>query len=294
VNPVVLQIASGNAFFIGMGLTVIAFALRLWLDGRVSISALTVGWLVGISLVVLSSTPMSWWLYGCWFAFCVAVRIIFVVRTSLQVRASSVIAFTVLSLSLCLIELPYHRMEPVTVFANQPVYVVGDSISAGIFDGERPWPTVLGDLSQLRVINLSRAGATIETAMGQTGHINAENAVVIVEIGGNDILGHTDRRTFYGQLDTLLGKLKNGNHRIIMFELPLLPFWNAYGTNQRVLAQKYGVTLIPKSCLAGVLGAKGATVDGLHLSPEGHEMLARAVFGLLRIEGPVETTKYTK
>lgn len=131
----------------------------------------------------------------------------------------------------------------------------------------------------------------VKTALDQAGQIKAVNAVVIVEIGGNDLLGHTDRRTFYGQLDTLLGKLKNDNHRIVMFELPLLPFWNAYGTNQRVLAEKYGVTLIPKSCLAGVFGSKGATLDGLHLSQNGHNKLARAVFGLLRIEKPIDDAK---
>ena len=59
MNPVVLQIASGNAFFIGMGLTVLAFVLRLWLNGRIWVSLLTIAWLLGIGLVILSATPMS-------------------------------------------------------------------------------------------------------------------------------------------------------------------------------------------------------------------------------------------
>jgi acyl-CoA thioesterase I len=288
VNPVVLQIANGNAFFIGMGLTVVAFALRLWLNSRVAISLLTVGWLIGISLVILSSTPMSYWLYGLWLAFCVAVRIIFIIRMSFQLKASTIIAFTFLSLSLCLTELPYRQAQPVTVFTNQPVFVLGDSISAGIGGKERVWPVLLGDLSHLKVINLARPGATIETALDQASQIKTVNAVVIVEIGGNDLLGHTDHRAFYEQLDKLLGRLKKGNHRIVMFELPLLPFWNAFGTDQRVLAEKYRVTLIPKICLAGVFGSKGTTLDGLHLSQHGHNKLARAVLGLLRIEKPVE------
>jgi acyl-CoA thioesterase I len=288
VNPVVLQIASGNAFFIGMGLTVLAFALRLWLNSRVSISLLTAGWLAGISLVLLSATPMSYWLYALWFGLCIAVRIAFIAQTSFQLKASTIIAFSFYSLSLCLTELPYRWVQPVTVFTNQPVYVLGDSISAGIGSKERAWPAVLGDLSRLKVINLARPGATVETALDQAGHITALNAIVVVEIGGNDLLGHPDRRAFYRQLDQLLGRLKKGNHRLVMFELPLLPFWNAFGTDQRVLAEKYGVTLIPKSCLAGLFGSKGATVDGLHLSQKGHNQLAKAVFRLLRIEQPVE------
>jgi acyl-CoA thioesterase I len=283
VNPVVLQIASGNAFFIGMGLTVIAFALRLWLNGRAWAVLLTVGWLVGISLVVLSATPMSFWLYGLWFVLCVAVRMAFHARTSFQLKASTVIAFAFYSLSLCLTELPYRLVPGVTVFPDEPVYVLGDSISAGIGTKEHTWPEVLGDMSHLKVINLARPGATVETAMDQARKISAADALVIVEIGGNDLLGHADGQTFYRQLDMLLLKLKSGNHQIAMFELPLLPFWNAYGRDQRVLAEKYGVTLIPKSCLAGIFGSKGNTLDGLHLSQKGHNELAMAVYRWLKI-----------
>lgn len=288
VNPVVLQIASGNAFFIGMGLTVIAFALRLWLGGRAWVSLLTVGWLLGIGLVILSATPMSFWLYGLWLGLCVMMRITFLVRTSFQSKASIVIAFAFLSLSLCITELPYRLVQRVTVFQNQPVYVLGDSLSAGIGTKERAWPAVLGDLSHLKVINLASPGASVETALDQASHITTTNSLILVEIGGNDLLGHTDSRAFYGQLDKLLGMLKKGNHRIVMFELPLLPFWNAFGRDQRVLAEKYGVTLIPKSYLAGIFGLKGATLDGLHLSQKGHNQLARMVYRLLRIEKPIE------
>ena len=291
MNPIVIQIANGNAFFIGMGLTVVGFALRLWLNSRVSSALLTVTWLVGISLVVISATPMSYWLYGLWFAFCIAVRVMFIVRTSFHLKAATVIAFTFLSLSLCLIELPYRWVEPVTVFANQPVYVLGDSISTGIGNRERTWPAMLGDLSHLKVINLARPGATVETALVEADGIAPARSLVIVEIGGNDLLGHTDHTEFCKHLDKLLSRLRKANHRVVMFELPLLPFWNAFGMDQRVLAEKYGVTLIPKSFLASVFGAKGATLDGLHLSQTGHHRLAEEVFGLLRIEKPVDDVK---
>jgi acyl-CoA thioesterase-1 len=283
VNPVVLQIASGNAFFIGIGLTVIAFVLRLWRSSRVWVSALTVGWLVGISLVVLSATPMSFWLYGLWFALCAAVRIAFYVRTPFKWRAAMTGAFAFYSLSLCLTELPYRRVEPIAVFSSQPVFVLGDSISAGIGTKERTWPDVLGDLSHLKVTNLARPGATVETALDQARNITADDSLVIVEIGGNDLLGHTDSHEFYRQLDRLLVRLKQGSHRIVMFELPLLPFWNAYGSDQRFLAEKYGATLIPKSCLTAVFGSKGSTLDGLHLTQKGHDELALAVYQYLRI-----------
>ncbi len=68
-----------------------------------------------------------------------------------------------------------------------------------------------------------------------------------------------------------------------MFELPLLPFHSGYGEVQRTLAKKYNVILIPKKVLTNVIGADGNTLDGLHLSQQGHDALARAVFRMLAI-----------
>jgi acyl-CoA thioesterase-1 len=226
---------------------------------------------------------MSFWLYGLWLGLCVMAWVAFIARTTFPLRVSTIGAFAFFSLSLCLTELPYRLVQRVTLFTKQPVFVLGDSISAGTGTKERAWPDVLGDLSRLRVINLARPGASVETALDQANHITAINALVIVEIGGNDLLGNTDSRSFYRQLDKLLGKLKKGNHRVVMFELPLLPFWDAFGRDQRVLAEKYGVTLIPKSYLAGVFGLKDATLDGLHLSQKGHNALAKSVYSLLKV-----------
>ena len=68
-----------------------------------------------------------------------------------------------------------------------------------------------------------------------------------------------------------------------MFELPLLPFWNNFGRDQRELAKKYGVTLIPKKYLVSVFAGNGNTVDGLHLSQKGHDDLAAKVYGLMKV-----------
>ncbi|MCI0456532.1 MAG: hypothetical protein L0Z62_06080 [Gemmataceae bacterium] len=58
-----------------------------------------------------------------------------------------------------------------------------------------------------------------------------------------------------------------------MLELPLLPRAWAFGAQQRRLAAKHGVVLIPKRLLAGLLLTEANVVDGLHLSPAGHARL---------------------
>ena len=70
-----------------------------------------------------------------------------------------------------------------------------------------------------------------------------------------------------------------------MFELPLPPLAFRYGETQRRLAAKYEVALLPKRLLIGVLTSSGATVDGIHLAPNGHERMAKLVEKLLNIDG---------
>lgn len=160
----------------------------------------------------------------------------------------------------------------------------GDSISAGISDHERCWPATLSDLAGVPVVSLAKAGATAESALVQAKGITRPNSLVIVEIGGNDLLGDTDDAAFHRQLDTLLNTLHAQGHRLLMVELPLVPFRNAYGKAQRELARKYTAALLPKRCLSKVLGMQNGTVDGLHLSPDGHAALARIIAGTLEIQ----------
>jgi acyl-CoA thioesterase-1 len=291
MNPIVVLIANGDIFFIGVGTTVAAFILRLWLTNRYAIVLLTAAWLIGISLVVLSAAPLPPLLYALWFALCIGARLKIGNPTkadisgnrfsSNKLRITITAAFAVFSLIICLCELPFHLATRISVSKAQTIYVVGDSISAGIGKKERIWPNVLGDLSQLKVVNLAQPGATLETAIYQVSRISSTQSLVFVEIGGNDLLGKTDSRTFYRQLNDLLEKLKSKNAQIALFELPLLPFWNNYGRDQRILAKKYDITLIPKYVLVKAFAGKGNTIDGLHLSQQGHDELASMVFKLL-------------
>ena len=73
-----------------------------------------------------------------------------------------------------------------------------------------------------------------------------------------------------------------------MFELPLPPFYNAFGIIQRRLAKKHGVTLIPKRVLMRVLSGSNATLDSIHLTQHGHEMLAASVWEILGFDEPGE------
>lgn len=283
MNPVVLQLANGNLFFGGLVMIVAALFLRLWFEGRILGLVLRIGYIAGIAFVIFSATPLPLWLYFLWFGLCVAAALA-VFSITLSFRRKMLASFTAMlcSFVMCLVELPYHLSPTIRVSPKQIVFVIGDSISAGISAKERSWPDDLADISHLKVINLARPAATVETAMDQITGIVGSNALVLVEIGGNDLLGHTDSKTFYLQFDQLLGKLAAGNNQIVVFELPLLPFCNAFGKAQRNLAKKYDAILIPKHFMTDAFGLPDGTVDGLHLSQKGHDALANSINSLFK------------
>jgi len=283
VNPIVLQLANGNLFFVGLVMIVAALFLRLWFEGRILSLILRIGYIVGIVFVIFSATPQPIWFYCLWFGLCVAAALaVFSKELTFQRKMLMSCAVSLCSLVMCLVELPYHLSPTIKASPKQTLFVVGDSISAGISAKERAWPDVLADISHFKVINLAKPAATVETAMGQIAGIVGSNSLVLVEIGGNDLLGHTDSKIFYIQLDQLLGRLAAGDNQVVVFELPLFPFCNAFGKTQRNLARKYNAILIPKHYMTDVFGLKGGTVDGLHLSQKGHDALANAINSLLK------------
>lgn len=290
MNPFILLFADGTMFFVGMLLTVVAVCSARWLTEQGWRSVSAVGSRVGILLVIVSATPVPLWVYGVWLALCVSTLILSA-RNTIDASSHTVarahrtllVLTAGLSILLCFWEWPYRREPEIAVSPGTTIYIVGDSISAGMGAKERNWPEVLADSTALRIVNLARPGATVKTAFAQVEEIPPRRSVVIVEIGGNDLLGGTKRDAFEESLDALLARLRSDGHRTVMFELPLPPFRNAFGRAQREAARRHNATLIPKHCMTGVFGTRDGTLDGLHLSQAGHDALAEEIEGILRL-----------
>lgn len=183
-----------------------------------------------------------------------------------------------------LLELP-HRIPPSPPTGRpQRLIVVADSLSSGGYGERMAWPEILA-AEGLPVRDLSMDGATVGTALQHKIPVVRREARpgdwVLVELGGNDMLGNTGPDEFAGQLDRLLAELRGdpaAPRTVVMMELPVpLGQW-AFGRHQRELAARHGVVLIPKRVLAGVLLADGHTGgDRIHLTQAGQDALAAAL-----------------
>lgn len=281
---IALQLASGTAFFYG---STVFIAMAGWLMFRKGNALLRVACLLGMVFVSASSTPLPYFFYPLW-----ATGLLALIGansfSNAKFRCLAALAVIVLSLVAAGMELPHLFAPGAVIDRHDAIFVIGDSITAGVRDHDRDptWPTLLRNERGLHIIDLSQAGATLASALSQQRAIpqdQVDHSAVILEIGGNDLLGEVGAARFESDLDKLLMAVRPKALSIVMFELPLLPFHNSYGIAQRNLAKKYHIPLIPKRCFTNVIGASEATIDGLHLSASGQILMAELV---LRVIGP--------
>ena len=160
--------------------------------------------------------------------------------------------------------------------------IVGDSVTAGLGDPRvTTWPRLLSLNRPLEICDLSHAGETVESAMLRLEASPLGDGLILLEIGGNDLLGPTTMRSYARGLEELLRHVCSPERTILMFELPSIPLFNEFGRIQRRLAAQYGVILIPKRYFVSVLTAADATVDGVHLSQHGQDLMADLIWQLI-------------
>ena len=282
INWIVGRFISGQVLFVGSALCWFGCLLRKFSRQRWTQAATRIVVIVGALLVVSSATPLPFWMYGIFFG------VLLLTWLRLASRAARHDKFDYFTLVLLLAQAlvmagteTYHRRAPSLPLAEgSKLFVLGDSLSIGADPPGKSWPELLGDLAHLKVKNFAFGGATVETAYDEALRIDSDNALVILELGGNDLLGGKSIARFRMDLEKMLTRVCVGRRRVMMIELPLPPFYNRYGMVQRALARAHGVILVPKRYLAAVLTFPGATVDGLHLSNTGHELFARTLFEL--------------
>lgn len=272
---IALLFADGQVYFLGMILIMMAVLLARSQSRRRRMLA-NQTWITGAGLIFFSSTPAPIWFYAAWLG-ALAVWVLFNGRFGKQRPLGRAVAGAVI-VTVCVtglgLELPYWRIVPLEPAQLTRLYVIGDSLSAGTTPNERTWPEIFAADHPIELIDLSRAGETVNTAYDQALKVEPGPAVVILEIGGNDLLGETSPAGFERDLSRLLEQLHQPGKQLVMFELPLRPLGYRFGWIQRRLAAQYNIRLIPKRVLADVIGGIGHTSDGLHLSEKGHRRMA--------------------
>jgi len=277
VNPVLLYFASGESLYAGAALLLLA-TLTGFLGKTRSLRRVrnVLAWL-GLILIVMSATPLPWAGVVVFFLFFSLWYLAWNSTYAAKFRVGSAIALVALVVCICVMEYPFRRLPELKSQMGDHLTIIGDSISAGIDSRIPPWPLFLQQETGLRVRNLSLAGATTSDAINMAQQLVGDDHIVLIEIGGNDLISGRSTDQFMASLDSVFSHVSIPRRTVIMMELPLLPHRIGYGQVQRRLARKYGVYLIPKRYFARVISGANATSDGLHLSEEGKRRMAQLV-----------------
>jgi len=281
MNPVGLYFASGDSFYLGAFLLVAAIVASPLLKRRWMLLTRNVASWVALAMMVMACPPFSWGVD----ALLIALFSVWYVTTNrlgpsgvwarVQIIVASGLCLSLLGVTA--LEFSLRRLPLITGASSSHLVVIGDSISSGISQHVPSWPSVLQQMTGIPVRNLAKPGAKVIDGCAMAEDVSPEDRLVLIEIGGNDLLSGTSSFEFERGLELLLKRLATQGRTVVMFELPLLPNRISYGQIQRRLASKYGVWLIPKRCFAAVLGDANATLDGLHLSQEGARQMALLV-----------------
>jgi len=282
MGPFINHFVSGRAFFSGVALILGGMLASMLSKNRLAcVMALIIG-ICGLITVALSATPFPVWLYICCAVVLLTYTVVHSVR-SVRYRRMYDTLTVVFICTTVFWQLSYYQMPELPERYDNKFYLVGDSISAGIGNNEIVrWPQIIRERHSVDSVDFSSPGATVQSSLNRAAKIPVDDHLVLLEIGGNDVLGKTPLAEFESSLSALLRTLCYGRRVIVMLEIPLPPFCNGYGLIQRRLARQFGVVLIPRRFFADVLATNQATVDGLHLSQQGHEAMASMVWEFLR------------
>lgn len=280
MNPLVFHIVSGDVFFTGIMLLEAAVIASLSTH-KTARRLVPLGLIFGLLAIVVSSTPVPHLQLGVAIAL-TAVWLFLGKRP--RARTPLTMAVVVAWLTLAGVEISNRFPQTLRPVPGRTVTILGDSVTAGI-DGDESsetWPRLLAREHNLVVQDLAHIGETAASALKRLKGTPLRGSIVVVEIGGNDLLGSTTSSQFGRDLDALLAELSREPRQLIMFELPLPPFYHEFGRHQRQLAARYGVRLIPRRVFLSVLAGSGSTLDSIHLSQAGHRLMAKAVWQILQ------------
>lgn len=161
------------------------------------------------------------------------------------------------------------------------VAVLGDSIPAGFGDGvgaERAWPTRVAKRLGLRLVNESVPGDTTERGLARLDALLAARPrLVIVELGGNDMMQRAGPEKVRENLDVIFKRIQSSGAMALYVSVPT-PLNGKYESAWASSCREHGVWYV-RDILSGVFATPRLMVDSIHPNAEGHEIIAERMAG---------------
>jgi acyl-CoA hydrolase len=208
-------------------------------------------------------------------------------------RNGSLRQFVLLIAAIILITACSSKHKEAALPAGSRVLALGDSLTQGAgVNFEEAWPKLLEGKTGWVVVNGGMNGNTSEAALRRLpGLLEQHNPVlVLVTLGGNDMLRHVPRQQTIANLEQILASIKARGALPVLLATPNPSPMRAVFQNlsapdfYRELAEAQHVPLI-EDAIADVLSDPELKGDPLHPNAAGHSRLSERIFKELQSIG---------
>jgi lysophospholipase L1-like esterase len=160
---------------------------------------------------------------------------------------------------------------------GRTIVCLGDSITAGVGAGEgEAYPDRLAARLGTEVINAGVPGDTASDGLARLEAVlDRDPWLVIVELGGNDLLRRVPLERTEGAMRQILDRLIAARVVPVLVEIHG-PFGGQYGDLFERLEEDYDVPLV-EDALPDILSDRSLKADEIHPNAAGHDRLAEAV-----------------
>lgn len=180
------------------------------------------------------------------------------------------------------------RLAPLTREAT--ILAFGDSLTYGSgAPSEQSYPSQLQALTGRRVVNAGVPGETTEAGLERlpAALSQADPDLVILCLGGNDMLRKQDRTRMRDNLSKMIGLIRERGVPVVLLGVPEPKLFGlTTEATYLQLAQQFGLVLEAEA-LPSILGDPKRKADQIHPNAQGYADLAQAVAELLQNSGAI-------
>ena len=167
--------------------------------------------------------------------------------------------------------------------ASSSIVAFGDSLTSGTGASlEESYPTVLAGMIGCRVVNAGVAGEDSSAGLHRLPSVLKKERpdLVILCMGGNDMLGGQDTSVTIANLKAMISMVKDTGADVVLIGVPKpalflkpAPFYQEIAAQQDI---PFNVEAVSK-----ILSTPGLTSDPVHPNANGYKRLAEAIKALI-------------
>lgn len=171
------------------------------------------------------------------------------------------------------------------------ILAFGDSLTFGTGASKgNSYPDHLAKITNLEVVRAGIPGEQTPAGLARLQSVidQSQPQLVILCLGGNDMLRKKSRETMRDNLSAMIEIIQENDAQVVLLGVPEPAIFNLSAEESyQQLATEYSIPL-ENEIIANVLGKQSLKSDPIHPNDEGYKKIAEAVAALLKNAGALE------